>query len=440
MSRHRFKHFLRERNEFSANGEETLLSVSEYYGVKPRADAFDGDRSESRAESLEGYRIVKEGDLVMNYMLAWKGAYGLSAHHGITSPAYAVFDVDTTKVDRRFLHHRTRSKDMQVEFRAKSKGIIESRLRLYPDALLAMQVDLPDLLTQKRIAAFLDRETARIDELIAKKERLFQLLTEHLRASFDGLFLEGIATHAAFTSLPFHWMPRLPASWTLTKLKYLGEKGQKTTQMGPFGGMLTQLLQTDTGFKLYGQENTISRDFSKGSRWVSEATFRELSRYELKPGDIMLTRKGTLGKCASFPSGAVRGIADSDTIRIRLNHSLFSHWMLENTLQYASYVSEQIALEKRGAILAGLNTSIIDNLLIAVPPMNEQQKIAAFGTKMLEKNSSLRENLISSIDRLKEYRAALITAAVTGQINVDTYGKTGTTSATLDKIEEEMQA
>lgn len=204
--------------------------------------------------------------------------------------------------------------------------------------------------------------------------------------------------------------------------------------------MLTQLLQTDTGFKLYGQENTISRDFSKGSRWVSEATFRELSRYELKPGDIMLTRKGTLGKCASFPSGAVRGIADSDTIRIRLNHSLFSHWMLENTLQYASYVSEQIALEKRGAILAGLNTSIIDNLLIAVPPMNEQQKIAAFGTKMLEKNSSLKESLISSIDRLKEYRAALITAAVTGQINVDTYGKTGTTSATLDKIEEEMQA
>lgn len=118
--RYRFKHFLRERNELSEAGDETLLSVSEYYGVKPRADAFSGDAAESRAASLEGYRAVRKGDLVMNYMLAWKGAYGLSDYDGITSPAYAVFDVDNSKVDRRFLHHRTRSRDMQIEFRAGS--------------------------------------------------------------------------------------------------------------------------------------------------------------------------------------------------------------------------------------------------------------------------------------------------------------------------------
>jgi type I restriction enzyme, S subunit len=178
MSRHRFKHFLRERNEFSISGDETLLSVSEYYGVKPRSEAFEGDHSEGRAATLEGYRVVKSGDLVMNYMLAWKGAYGLSDHNGITSPAYAVYEIDTAKVDRRFLHHRTRSRDMQAEFRSRSKGIIESRLRLYPDALLALEVDLPDLPTQKRIAAFLDRETARIDDLIAKKERLGDVIDQ----------------------------------------------------------------------------------------------------------------------------------------------------------------------------------------------------------------------------------------------------------------------
>lgn len=405
-------------------------SVNQRYIVEPTAHIT------AEAVAKSSTRLFPKDSLTM--ALAGQGkTKAMIARLGINAYGnQSMACIDAYKGEVQFLFWWLQS--IYKEIRALSSE--DTRDGLNQSIVGQLPVPLFDLPTQKRIAAFLDRETARIDELIAKKERLFQLLTEHLRASFDGLFLEGIATHAAFTSLPFHWMPRLPASWTLTKLKYLGEKGQKTTQMGPFGGMLTQLLQTDTGFKLYGQENTISRDFSKGSRWVSEATFRELSRYELKPGDIMLTRKGTLGKCASFPSGAVRGIADSDTIRIRLNHSLFSHWMLENTLQYASYVSEQIALEKRGAILAGLNTSIIDNLLIAVPPMNEQQKIAAFGTKMLEKNSSLRESLISSIDRLKEYRAALITAAVTGQINVDTYGKTGTTSATLDKIEEEMQA
>ncbi|MCY4458889.1 MAG: hypothetical protein OXC26_00565 [Albidovulum sp.] len=87
MIRRRFKFFMPERNEFSTEGEETLLSVSEYYGVKPRSEAFDTDAAEGRAASLEGYRKVKAGDFVMNYMLAWKGAYGVFDHDGIMSPA-----------------------------------------------------------------------------------------------------------------------------------------------------------------------------------------------------------------------------------------------------------------------------------------------------------------------------------------------------------------
>src|SRR5690606_8678769 len=110
-------------------------------------------------------RIVQRDDLVMNYMLAWKGAYGVSDHDGIVSPAYSVFVINKQLADPRFIHHRTRSADMRALFRSRSKGIIESRLRLYPDALLAMDISLPDLPTQKAIADFLDRETARIDLL-----------------------------------------------------------------------------------------------------------------------------------------------------------------------------------------------------------------------------------------------------------------------------------
>ncbi len=82
MKRLRFKQFLTERNQLSKTGEESLLSVSEYYGVKPRAEAFEGEEHETRAATLEGYRIVRKDDLVMNYMLAWKGAYGTSNYDG----------------------------------------------------------------------------------------------------------------------------------------------------------------------------------------------------------------------------------------------------------------------------------------------------------------------------------------------------------------------
>ncbi|TVQ41683.1 MAG: restriction endonuclease subunit S, partial [Geminicoccaceae bacterium] len=213
MRRHRFKHFLRERNEFSKDGAEDLLSVSEYYGVKPRSEAFETEEHESRAESLVGYRVVQRGDLVMNYMLAWKGAYGVSDHDGIVSPAYSVFEVDDRVVDQRFLHHKTRSQDMRAAFRARSKGIIESRLRLYPDNLLAMEVSLPDLPTQKRIAAFLDRETARIDALIEKKQRFLAMADERWRATLN---------HAVFPHSP-DWSC-LPDGWRKVQLKYLTDQ------------------------------------------------------------------------------------------------------------------------------------------------------------------------------------------------------------------------
>src|SRR5690625_3235114 len=142
MQYFRFKHFLKERQEFSQTGTEELLSVSEYYGIAPRATVFDEDRKESRAESLEGYRIVKKGDFVMNYMLAWKGAYGISEHDGIVSPAYSVFEVDESIVDLKYFHYRARSKDMQGLFESVARGVRESRVGLCLESLQSLPIHL----------------------------------------------------------------------------------------------------------------------------------------------------------------------------------------------------------------------------------------------------------------------------------------------------------
>ncbi len=435
MSRHRFKHFLRERNEFSANGEETLLSVSEYYGVKPRADAFDGDRSESRAESLEGYRIVKEGDLVMNYMLAWKGAYGLSAHHGITSPAYAVFDVDTTRVDRRFLHHRTRSKDMQVEFRAKSKGIIESRLRLYPDALLAMQVDLPDLLTQKRIAAFLDSETARIDELIAKKERLVEVLTDARFSAISRAVTVGLDEGQPLVDTNSKYIPQVPESWTVWRLKHLARA---------FGGITL-------GRKLDAEEQTVSTPYLRVANvqagWLDlsdvaeiEATAKERKRYALKAGDILMNEGGDndkLGRGAVWNAPFGPCITQNHVFFVRPKDTRFSEWISLAT--NARYARDFFYLHSNQSTnLASVSKTNLERFPVAIPPFEEMQSTLSALTARLDLMKQTTKATRTSIDRLREYRAALITAAVTGQIDVGSYGKSGTPSATLDRIEEEM--
>lgn len=125
---HRYKHLMRERAEFSVTGDESLLSVSEYFGVRPRDETINDEELLTRAESLIGYRRVNCGDLVMNYMLAWKGAYGVSEYDGIVSPSYSVFEIDQLRANLRYLHHRLRSNQTQALFRAASKGIIEGNV------------------------------------------------------------------------------------------------------------------------------------------------------------------------------------------------------------------------------------------------------------------------------------------------------------------------
>lgn len=105
----RAKFVLRERGELSVNGSETLLSVSEYYGVKARSQSHADEAFLTRAESLEGYKIVKQGDLAMNIMLAWKGSQGVSTQDGIVSPAYAVFEIDRDLLHPAYAHHLFRS-------------------------------------------------------------------------------------------------------------------------------------------------------------------------------------------------------------------------------------------------------------------------------------------------------------------------------------------
>ena len=90
----RFKEFLRERGERSLSGDEELLSVSAYTGVRPRSEITEDGDFLTRAETLEGYKVCYRTDLVMNIMLAWNRGLGITIHDGIVSPAYAVFALD----------------------------------------------------------------------------------------------------------------------------------------------------------------------------------------------------------------------------------------------------------------------------------------------------------------------------------------------------------
>lgn len=180
----RMKDIFFERKELSLTGEEDLLSVSEFYGVARRKDKMNSDEEfESRADSLVGYKICKAHDLVINIMLAWKTGLGISDNDGIVSPAYAVYE--GRNIASHFYHYLLRSGMYVKEFKRHSKGIIDSRLRLYNDRFNNISAIYPPLPEQRAIATYLDDKCAKIDIIVSNLDKQISRYADLKRSLID---------------------------------------------------------------------------------------------------------------------------------------------------------------------------------------------------------------------------------------------------------------
>ena len=175
----RNKTFLQESLDLTYTGDEELLTVSHITGVTPRAEK---DVTMFLAESNVGYKRVRPMELVVNTMWAWMGALGVSDHVGIVSPAYGVYRFTDDAAIPSYFDALFRSRAYVTEMTRYSKGVWTSRLRLYPDALLALRSPFPPPREQRKIAVRLcelRQETERLSSLL---ERSVDLLIEHRQA------------------------------------------------------------------------------------------------------------------------------------------------------------------------------------------------------------------------------------------------------------------
>ncbi|WP_210811144.1 restriction endonuclease subunit S [Ideonella paludis] len=409
--RARFKEVFREREERSIAGEETLLSVSAYTGVTPRSEILDDGDHLSRAESLEGYKVCYPNDLVMNIMLAWNRGLGMSPLHGICSPAYSVFQV-VDGSSSRYLHYLLRSDEYIRYFKAFSAGVIDSRLRLYPDAFGALTTYLPSPREQAQIAAFLDRETAKIDALVAEQEQLISLLKEKRQAVICQAVTKGLDPSVPMKDSGVEWLGEVPAHWSAVRLKFLASD----IKAGPFGSALTKDMYASSGYRVYGQEQVIPGDFSIGDYYIDEATFAQLAQYATQEGDVLISCVGTFGKIAVVPESAELGIINPRLIRLRVVDKVSSSYLAEVLRSTVTF--EQFSVLSRGGTMDVINIGTLSDIWVAVPPYSEQQSILEKLQRLMREFDALVDEAVLSIELLRERRSALISAAVTGQIDV----------------------
>lgn len=167
---------LREVTEKSETGEEELLSLSQYTGVSYKKDAKNTGMFE--AESTICYKKVYPGQFVMNIMLAWNGSYAVSDLEGIISPAYCVFDF-ISDCDKMYYHYLLRLGIYSGAFKTASRGIIDSRLRLYPNRFYPFPIVCPPIDEQRSIVSYITERTSKIDLLIEKLNKEIECIKEY---------------------------------------------------------------------------------------------------------------------------------------------------------------------------------------------------------------------------------------------------------------------
>lgn len=397
----RAKFLFRERKELSTDGSEELLSASHITGVTRRADK---DVGMFLAESHEGYKIVHSGDVVVNTMWAWMGAIGISTLDGLISPSYGVYRVISEEVNGRFYDYLLRSKPFVAEVNRRSKGVWSSRLRLYPTEFLDLRLPVPPRDMQRAIADFLDRETARIDRLVRLKEESLMCASLRIEALVD----RGMSN----SSVP--WV----------RFENVAQRVYRPVQLSLFDELVP--------LGLYNRGRGIFRKPASDEEGMGESDF-----YFVKPGDLILSGQFAWEGAVALAGDTEEGCVVSHRYPIYRGRQEVSSAYLLGMLR-SSYGDFLLNEASRGA--AGrnrpLNTWRLGKEKIPIPDKADQLEVA----KAVDFEQRLRVKTGTSITRLEEFRAALITAAVTGQIDVETWGKRGGTDRRLEQIEEAMRA
>lgn len=281
------------------------------------------------------------------------------------------------------------------------------------EKIASLRVSAPSFPLQEKIAVFLDHETAKIDALIEKQQRLIELLKEKRQAVISHAVTKGLNPNAPMKDSGVEWLGKVPAYWLVTQLKF----NTMEMQTGPFGSQLHAEDYVDGGIPLINPAHMIDGKIIPDSKvTVDEATRERLSRHILKAGELIFARRGELGRCAVVTATEDGWLCGTGSLKAKLNDRLIPEYSY--LLITSEGVVSELSLESKGSTMDNLNTETLGRVRLPVPPRQEQLNILEYVHLVAGKFKKLIDNADSAISLMRERRTALISAAVTGKIDV----------------------
>lgn len=264
---------------------------------------------------------------------------------------------DVTRLAPAFLAHWLRAQWARGLFRTLCNAWV-NQASVRKEALLGLEVDLPSLVEQQRIAAMLDKA----DGVRRKRQEAIRLADELRRSAY----LDLVKKHPERASVE-SVLANIP----------------NAARTGPFGSQLLVSEFTESGIPVLGIDNVVSNSFTWGARrFISSKKYAELERYTVRPGDVMVTIMGTTGRVAVAPDDLPLCISTKHLCTLSLDQEEMRPSYLWACLRWDPDVRAQTQRESKGAIMEGWNMGIVKGLIVSKPPMEAQLKLEALLTRI----------------------------------------------------------
>ena len=324
-------------------------------------------------------------------------------------------------LDRDYLARAFASAWVRHQLERDATGTSDSMQNTSQQSIRELELPIPQPEGQRVIVDFLDRETKRIDALISKKQQLIELLQEKRTALTSHAVTKGLNPDAPVKESGIEWLGEVPADWQVMSLSRV----TKSRCDGPFGSGLKSDHYTDAGRRVIRLQNIASGRFDHRDRaFVDEDYYREhLGEHDVLPGDVLIAGLGDethpVGRACVMPDGLGDAMVKADCFRFRLDLERAEPHFL--ALQLSATAAAVSALLSSGATRTRVNMTTMATRSIAVPPLSEQRAIVSWAEAADGQLERLTSRVTKAVERLQEYRSALITAVVTGQIDAGTF-------------------
>lgn len=383
------------------------LAASQKYGVIPQSLMMQLNESKVMLalKGTESFRHVETNNFVIS-LRSFEGGIEYSQYTGCVSPAYTVLK-NSKPISYGYYRYLLKCTPFIAALQSSTDSLRDGKSINY-EQFSALSLPLSPVQEQNVIAAFLDHETAKIDSLIEKQQQLIELLKEKCQAVISHAVTKGLNPDVPMKYSGVEWLGEVPAHWVIPKLLHV------TKAIGD-GLHSTPEYEISTGYYFINGNNLVDGKISIGS------TAKEVSRDEYNKHYIYLDKKtvllsinGTIGNVAIYNNEKV--ILGKSAAYVNcgsvLDVNYLMYYFLTNESRY------YFDLEVTGTTILNLSLNSIRQMKVCIPPLEEQQFIIEYCVEKQRQYNYLIDSAEMAIKVMQERRTALISAAVTGKIDV----------------------